>query len=329
MKKHIFVAVLLVATVIFSIVPISHAAPSATLYETIKSGVPVWTTASSNSKQVRKLDNGSLVTIVETVTNKAGNPWGKTVNNTWIYMGNLKKSSKSLPATGVYMTNKADVPLRKVASAGGKINKRLNKGAEVKVESTFYNDCGNPWANTSDGYVIFMGNLAEYERAHFPMQYLRITQGVYGSYSHKGVKAMDLGGKDTRIDDAFAPFTGVVKKIYPSGNTVWLESVNKVWYADGTLDYMTVMFTHDNDVSDLYVGKVIPKGTIFYQEGTKGNATGNHIHLECGRGKFTGTGWYKNSQGKWTINNSILPYDAFSLQDSTIVLDGKGYPWRK
>lgn len=170
----------------------------------------------------------------------------------------------------------------------------------------------------------------QYEKAHFPMQYMNITQGVNGSYSHQGTNALDLAGKDTGRDYVFAPFTGVVKKIYTqSGNFVWLESVNKVIYADGTIDYMTIMIGHDNDVSDLYIGKVIPKGTIFYQEGTAGYATGNHVHLECGRGRYTGGGWYQNSAGQWMIYNSMLPYKALFIQDSTIIYSGYGYPWKK
>jgi len=80
------------------------------------------------------------------------------------------------------------------------------------------------------------------EKAHFPMKYMNITQGVNGSYSHKGTNAIDLAGKDSKIDNVFAPFTGIIKKIYTkNGNFVWLESCDKVQYADGTIDYMTVI----------------------------------------------------------------------------------------
>lgn len=163
------------------------------------------------------------------------------------------------------------------------------------------------------------------------MQYMWITQGVNGDYTHKGTNAIDLIGKGVNyIEDVFAPYTGIIRKIYTSsGNFVWLESLEKVQYADGTFDYMTIMVGHDNDVSDLYVGKIIPKGTVFYQEGTAGNATGPHVHLECGRGKFTGSGWHENSFGKWTINNSIKPYDALFIQDSTIIKKDFGYKWKK
>lgn len=166
-----------------------------------------------------------------------------------------------------------------------------------------------------------------YEYAIFPMTYLNISQGVNDNYSHKERNAIDITGKDGGIDSAYAPFTGVIKKIY-KGYTVWLESCNPVMFADGTIDYMTIMVIHDNDTSDLYEGKVIKQGERFFEEGTAGNATGNHIHLECGRGKFEGTGWHQNSYGKWTINNSILPYDALYISSNTIVKNGYGYSWK-
>lgn len=168
-----------------------------------------------------------------------------------------------------------------------------------------------------------------YETAYFPMSYLNITQGVNGSYSHQGALALDLAGKDGGKDAVYAPFTGVIKRIYTSsGNFIWLESCNPVIYADGTIDYMTLMIGHDNDVSDLYVGKIIQQGEHFYTEGDAGNATGNHIHLECGKGKYTSGGWYENSYGNWVIYNAVNPYDALVLKSDVVIKSSYGYNWR-
>ena len=168
-----------------------------------------------------------------------------------------------------------------------------------------------------------------YEIAYFPMQYLNITQGVNGSFSHQGTLAIDLAGKDSGKDAVYAPFTGVIKKIYTnSGNFVWLESSNPVLFADGTIDYMTIMIGHDNDVSDLYVGKVIKQGEHFYSEGDAGYATGNHIHLECAKGKFKSNGWYENSNGNWMIYNTVNPFDALVLKSDVIIKSSYGYNWR-
>jgi len=92
---------------------------------------------------------------------------------------------------------------------------------------------------------------------------------------------------------------------------------------------MTVLFAHDNDVSDLFVGKRIGRGEVFYQEGVKGNATGNHCHIECSKGKFTGTGWHKNRIGYWSINNSKKPEECLWLDDTIQILDNHNYVFKK
>lgn len=166
-----------------------------------------------------------------------------------------------------------------------------------------------------------------YEYAMFPMTTMTITQGVGGSYSHAGTLAIDIAGKDGGIESAYAPFTGTITKIYKSYH-VWLQSSNPVIWADGTIDYMTVMLVHDNDTSDLYVGKKINQGERFFEEGTAGNATGNHIHLEVAKGKMSGSGWYENSYGTWTITNAVHPASALFISPTTVVKKGYGYNWK-
>lgn len=170
--------------------------------------------------------------------------------------------------------------------------------------------------------------MIKLEKAKFPMEYLNISQGINGNLSHQGSMAIDITGKDRGIDRVFAPFTGVVKRIYPSFNAVWLESKQKIEYADKSVDYMTVLLMHDNNILGLKVGQVINQGKFFYDEGTKGYATGNHVHLETARGKFIGNGWHQNSQNVWMINNPIEPYKALYIEPSTKVLNGYKYPWK-
>lgn len=167
------------------------------------------------------------------------------------------------------------------------------------------------------------------ERPMYPFKTIRITQKDHEG-THKGCWAVDEAGNDTGIDSAYAPFTGIIKKIYTSdANEVWLESKNKVEYPDGTIDYMTILLCHDNDVSDLWVGKEIKQGQRFYEEGTKGNATGNHVHMECGKGKFTGTGWHKDSAGYWSINNGKLITECLFIDDSYNLINTAGYLFKQ
>ena len=167
------------------------------------------------------------------------------------------------------------------------------------------------------------------EKPLFPAKCMRITQG-YNEGTHKDSFAIDNADIDTGISNIYAPFTGIIKKIYSNdANEVWLESIDKQEYPDGTIDYMTIMFAHDNDVSDLCVGKRINKGEVFYSEGTKGNTTGAHCHIECGKGKFTSTGWHKNSANYWSINNGKAPEDCLWIDDSIKIIDNYGYNFKK
>lgn len=166
------------------------------------------------------------------------------------------------------------------------------------------------------------------EKAMYPSPYIRITQ-KHGIGSHVDSYAFDEAGSDGGIDYLIASFTGTIKKIYTSdANEVWFESVDKVQYPDGTIDYMTLMLAHDNDVSNLKVGQVIKQGQRFYEEGTKGQATGNHCHIECARGKFTGTGWHQNSAGYWSINNGKKVDECLWIDDSYHILNTAGYKFK-
>lgn len=138
------------------------------------------------------------------------------------------------------------------------------------------------------------------EKAILNIKELKVTQGMNGSYSHKGDLAIDIGSCCSYLK---APFTGIIKRIYKNCNAVWLQSKDKVEYADGTIDYMTILTIHDNDVSNLKVGQIIKQGEIYYHPGTKGQVTGSHIHMAVGKGKYIANGWYKNKYGHWCINN--------------------------
>ena len=167
------------------------------------------------------------------------------------------------------------------------------------------------------------------EKPLYPSKVMRITQG-YNEGSHIDSFAIDDAGTDTGKDSIYAPFTGIIKKIYQNdANEVWLESVDKVLYPDGTIDYMTILFAHSDDVSNLFVGKKIMQNEVFYSEGTKGQATGNHCHIECAKGKFTGTGWHKNNAGNWSINNGKKPEECLWINNDTKVIDNHNYNFKK
>ena len=168
------------------------------------------------------------------------------------------------------------------------------------------------------------------QKAILGVDVLNITQGYNVAYSHKGRHSLDLVGRNNGYIELRAPFDGIIKKVYTTNsNVVWLESLDKVEYANGVIDYMTIMTMHDDNVSDLHVGKIVRQGEIYYCGGSSGNVTGPHIHLEVGRGNFKNIGWYKNDYGKWTIYNNIRVNDALYLPMDCLIIYGYGYEWRR
>ncbi len=149
----------------------------------------------------------------------------------------------------------------------------------------------------------------------YPCKVMNITQGYTGNYSHE--PHTTGSPKDYPWDEACGT-TGrspcycpcdemVIKRIYTKGtNTVWLESTSKVYLADGTSNYFTLMITHpnDSDIARLKVGQKFKRGQLICYEGTDGNATGNHFHFAVGKGKIKGNGWVQNTKGKWVLTTT-------------------------
>lgn len=159
------------------------------------------------------------------------------------------------------------------------------------------------------------------EKAMYPGDNLLITQAPFDVYSHQIQNAVDLQVKGNV--SVAAPFTCRVVAINEQcGNVVWVESLSEVLYADGTYDYMTCLFMHDNDISDIYVGEIILQGQYFYEMGTAGYANGSHVHLSCFRGKYSPS-MKVNNDGEDAVN----PWNAFFLPKDITVYDDYGLPW--
>ena len=165
-----------------------------------------------------------------------------------------------------------------------------------------------------------------YQLLGFPMETMYITQGVNGQFSHQGANALDNAGKDTGIEETYSPCD--MKYVWNdsprNGNAVFFQSVNKVLFADGTIDYATFMFIHDNYIADILnlarKGYVFKQGEPFGDEGTAAFATGNHSHIEVAKGKFTKP-YILNSQGVYCLPNSVSPDKAF-VTDGTNLRNG-------
>lgn len=158
--------------------------------------------------------------------------------------------------------------------------------------------------------------MASYQRIMMPMTNVNVTQKEMNSFSHSGINAIDLAGKDWNIENVRAPVDMKIVAMYKyssMGNCVIATSQKKVRFADGTIDFATFQFMHDNNVNDLYVGKMIKQWQVFYQEGTTGFATGNHIHMSVKKGLWEGF----DAWNGWSLKGAIKSVNAFYIVEGT------------
>lgn len=173
-----------------------------------------------------------------------------------------------------------------------------------------------------------------YEVALFPLPYMYISQGemMSSSYSHYNTYNMDFLGYDAngRVLNCplYAPFTMSVVALwdYNGSHTVTWESVNKVHFADGSLDYMTIEFTHANNPPYHTIGDTVSQGQLCYYTGTYGQVTGDHVHMCAGKGHYDG--YQQRTGGHYDLKNRYHLYDSLYKNDTVIVYDSHSYNWR-
>ena len=170
-----------------------------------------------------------------------------------------------------------------------------------------------------------------YEVALFPMPYLYMTQDENGNYSHAGTYNLDFigynGSSVVYRAPLYAPCTMKVISYHPGttgGNAVIWQSTDLVHFADGTLDYMTLMFMHDNSPPYTTVGQTVTQGQLCYRTGTYGYVTGDHVHSCLGQGR--GGYFVQRSTGNYDLSNRIHYWNGVYVNDTTII-QGYGHNW--
>lgn len=171
------------------------------------------------------------------------------------------------------------------------------------------------------------------EKIMYPLKNMWITC-IPGQYLHKYCQAIDDQGKNySTIDKLYAPYTGKVVRKYPSECEIWFESIDKVEFADGTIDYATILFAHKDRYDDIKEGVVYKQGEVIYSEGTKaGNKVGGadrHVHFEICAGKTTGSGWKKSPDGTWNLVKGKKPTDCYFIDDSINIIKTGGLNFKK
>lgn len=158
-----------------------------------------------------------------------------------------------------------------------------------------------------------------------PFTDMYITQGSNSRPSHMGIMANDVRGAQSGVRyHIYAPCTCKCLKLYPSSGQAMFQSLNKVRFSNGRIDFATFMVCHDNTM-DCKVGQVFEQGQSFFQMGDKGNASGIHTHIEISQS--ADISWTKNGYGVWHFNNEYDTDDCYFVDDTNII-NGMGGNWR-
>ena len=152
-----------------------------------------------------------------------------------------------------------------------------------------------------------------------PVTDMYITQGAGGNYSHKGTMAVDIRGLKSGVRYAYyAPCTCKCLHVYPSsGQSMW-QSTGNVNCPNGYKGKVTFMIAHD-DTQDCYVGQVVPQGNQLGNMGTKGNATGVHVHFQGAQ--TSSDAWVKNSYGIYYFPSGERDLDQLCYMDDTNIMN--------
>ena len=163
------------------------------------------------------------------------------------------------------------------------------------------------------------------EVALFPLEYMYISQGEGGSYSHQGSYAIDFLGWDANGRVTHCPYYAPVScKVvqHASYYNVW-QSLNQVITPTGK-KFITFVVMHDDTPPPL--GTVAYQGQLIGHTGTATSpggtpVTGDHVHIDGANGQFAG--WLS---GGHDLKNREHLYNLFYVND-TVMLHDYGYNW--
>ena len=163
--------------------------------------------------------------------------------------------------------------------------------------------------------------------AVLPIDYVHVTQGEYGPFSHfRG------SGQELAIDFIFptnrypakAPFDIEVMDRRDNYATVVWKNTKPVMGANGVkYDQLHIIVIHDWNFKDYKIGDKRKKGEVFYHSGSEtgggGVSTGDHMHLEVMKGH--------KYQFPPPSSNQLHIYEVFDTKHVTTWVDKGGYTW--
>lgn len=163
-----------------------------------------------------------------------------------------------------------------------------------------------------------------------PFTDVYITQDN-GVGSHKGTKAYDIrGARDGVKFPYYAPCTcKLIWRDLSNGQGLW-QSVAKVNFANGRVDYATFMTAHD-ETFDAKINQVVKQGKQLGNMGSKAGggakSTGVHCHIEIAQAKYTMANWHKNKYGIYCFPKEYSVEDSCYM-DGTNIIKGLNKKWK-
>lgn len=184
MKARRLFAALFICCMVFAGYAPKACAASITYYQTKKADVPIWSAASSSSTKRRvEAYSGTVLKVVGSTTNSAGNLWYKLSDGNWVYSGNVSKHTHSYNSGGIctgrscgyewpYTISNASGTYQVTNTGGGKIWSRpysnnssntrtLAYNATLTINGKTTNKAGNLWYRVSGGGWIWSGNVKQ------------------------------------------------------------------------------------------------------------------------------------------------------------------------
>lgn len=149
--------------------------------------------------------------------------------------------------------------------------------------------------------------------------------------THRGTGANDVRGAYAGVKyPYYAPCD--VKLIWrdlANGQGMW-QSLEKVRFANGNIDYATFVTAHDNTF-DAQIGQIVRQGEQLGNMGNKagngGKVTGVHCHIEIAQHRYDFSNWQKNKYGIYCFPNETDTDDCY-FADNTNIIYGFGGNWK-
>ena len=163
-----------------------------------------------------------------------------------------------------------------------------------------------------------------------PFTDMYITQGS-NMGTHRGTMANDVRGAYAGVKyPYYAPCDcKLIWRDVSNGQGMW-QSLEKVRFANGNIDYATFVTAHD-ETFDAQVGQIVRQGEQLGNMGSKagggGTSTGVHCHIEIAQHKYDISNWKKNKYGIYCFPNETDTDDCYFV-DNTNIIYGFGGNWK-